>query len=444
MRKTVWTGKKKFLTVVCAVVAVALIAGIVITCVSYADFKRKDDFCGNPSLSAVGIDAPMYFDSLSGAPTEGEMQRLKAYARSMEKPVNNYTPARNGLVYGKLGTAFEGLLFLYDATGDTELLDILIDWTDRIINGRNDMPAGDRRVIWDGTISPVYPNEEDPFKVPDSEQGEIAGKIFRVASLIYKRAELHAQAVPVGDGFNNGATYKERADTFITRAGETLFRYIIPTFIGSDFSIRYPFDDRFYDTRHYGNINLDNRMRIMMTNRQFMIAYATQYGAEVYAEIGETERATLCKKITQKSLESFEKSIKVQCVWSKKVADWYYWPTNKNAKERVNNFLEDTGHAAFDVLGYYRILRSGDYTARADMTGYVANTISYRLNSGDGTFAQNVRGKKGTETSLRPQFLLMAVYEPRIMRLVTTGYLRSATEDVGMFATLLYVRGMQP
>jgi len=395
------------------------------------DYPVKFDRLDFTAEIAEGL---MVFDSLNGMLTKDELARLKAHAKGLANPVNNFTPGRNSYVYGTLGNAFEALLRLYEVTRDQEILDILVNWTDHIIHSRNDMPGGEQRVIWNDTIAPVWPNEADIYKVPDSEQGEIIGKLYQVALFIYQ-SDLDQ-------------TYIKKANAFVARAEESLKEYLIPTFIHEETNtIRYPMDPRFYDDRNPGNMNSSDMGRVMMTNRQFMVAYAFQYAAEVYDYLGDEEFSAFCADVTQKSLDSFENSLIVNKAYavarffrkSKRIsfAEWNYWPVK-------DSWVEDYGHGAFDMLAYYRILNSGRYTSAGKSVELVCNMIVHRLHRGNGTFASDVRGRKiladPPTTQIRQNYLLMAVHDPAIMKLITKPYVMSALRNVSDYGTVLYLK----
>ena len=374
----------------------------------------------------------MVFDSLDGNLTQNELARIKAYMREhIPDPVNNFTPGRNSYVYGALGNAFEALARLYEVTRDKEILDILTNWTDHIIYSRNDMPGGEQRVIWTGTVAPVWPNEADLLKVPDSEQGEIIGKLYQVALFIYEAPELDQ-------------AYIEKADAYVMYAEESLKEYLIPTFIHKETNtIRYPADPRFYDDRNPGNLNPSDMGRIMMTNRQFMVAHAFQYAAEVYDHLGDKEFSAFCADVTQKSLDSFESSLIVRrggSIFSRvDFAEWNYWPV-------ADSYVEDYGHGAFDMLAYFRILGSGRYVSSGNSVELVCNMIVHKLHRGNGTFASDVRGRKiladPPTTQIRQNYLLMAVHDPAIMVLITKPYILSALRDVSEYGTVLYLKAV--
>jgi hypothetical protein len=437
---------------------VGILLGIVISGTgSTAALAGCKHSAGELNLTEIYAEIPepleglMAFDSLDGPLTKNELERIKAYAREhIPDPVNNFTPSRNNYVYGAVGNAFETLARLYTVTKDKEILDILIRWTDCIIYSRNDLPGGEGRAIWNGEVAPVWPNEDNLYKVPDSEQGEIIGKIYNAALFIYQAPELHGQAVG-NDPFGYGDTYAERADTYALRAEEALKGYLIPTFIHRETNeIRYPADPRFYDERTPGNMNLSDMGRVMMTNRQFMVAHAFQYAAEVYEYLGDTEFSAFCAAVTQKSLDSFENSIVIRrhyrCIFSWLtelfcksgriyVARWNYWPEK-------DSYVEDVGHGAFDMLAYFRILNFDRYHSLDNSIELVCKTILHKLHLGNGTFAANVAGEKGSppEKQVRQNYLLMAVHDPEIMTLITEPYIISALRDVSNYGTALYLK----
>lgn len=394
---------------------------------------------------APNLGNAMIFDSVDGPLTSNEMDQIKAYAKEkIPNPQNNYTPGRNDYAYGTTGAAFDALTALYAATGDVELLDILINWADYMINSRNDMPGGEQRVYWDDQVFPVWPNEPpDVAKTPDSEQGDIVGKLYYLCLLIYKTPNLQDKEVPFGDTFGYGKTYAERAQTYIDRCDETMDEYIIPYFLNQEtLQICYPTDQKFWtfaDSSTYGgSSSTENVGRLMISNRQFMVAHAFQRSAELNEFLGNTEKAELYHTITQKSLESFENSL-IPATGREDMPTviYNYWPTD-------DDHIEDLGHASFDMIGYWRMLKSGRYTSQGNNVELVCNNILYLISAGDGTFAENVQGDMpdSPTTSLQSKFMFMAEFDPDIMTLITPSYISNARTKVDAYGTILYLKAM--
>ncbi len=392
---------------------------------------------------APNLGNAMIFDSVDGPLTANELVQIKAYAKEkIPNPQNNYTPGRNDFCYGTTGAAFDALTALYAATGDVEILDILINWADYMINSRNDMPGGEKRVYWDDQVFPVWPNEPpDIAKAPDSEQGDIVGKLYYLCLLIYKTPNLQEQEVPIGDTFGYGKTYAERAETYISRCDETMDEYIIPYFLNEEtLQICYPTDVKFWtfaDSSTYGgSSSTANAGRLMISNRQFMVAHAFQRSAELNEFLGNTEKAELYHTVTQKSLESFENSfIPATGRDNMPTVIYNYWPTD-------DNHIEDLGHASFDMIGYWRMLKSGRYTSQGNNVELICNNILYLISAGDGTFAENVRGDmpETPTTSLQSKFMFMAEFDPEIINLITPSYISNARTKVDAYGTILYLK----
>jgi hypothetical protein len=187
--------------------------------------------------------------------------------------------------------------------------------------------------------------------------------------------------------------------------------------------------------------------RVMMTNRQFMVAHAFMCAAEVYDHLGDAEFASFCADVTQKSLDSFENSIvkrNAGSVWSWLfpkhriyAAEWNYWP------EKDGN-IEDAGHGAFDMLSYFRILKNERYNSKENTAEAVCNMILYKLHIGNGNFASSVDGSIGDSpaTQIRENYLLIAAHNPEIMNLITEDYVASSFKNASKFGTILYLKGL--
>ena len=80
------------------------------------------------------------------------------------------------MVYGGGGVAVEALGLMVEITGDRELLDRMLTFTDAMLAARNDPKTG--AIIWTGARDLVWPNQESQNGKPlysSTENGDVAG-----------------------------------------------------------------------------------------------------------------------------------------------------------------------------------------------------------------------------------------------------------------------------
>jgi len=326
--------------------------------------NSDNEICANTEekpLPGLPLRPRLKLDSFDGGMlTQNELRLLKDYAKSMAPPLNNYSRIgseerhRNEFIYGEIGNIFTNLAYIYETTEDIEILNILITWVGYIMYGRNDFPSGDGRTNPNPYITawkydsppPVWPNEPavsmqcatgDDYppnadKIIDCEQGDIFGKFYHVALLIFRNEALHNQIIPqeivpqyyshrfinsdicdkvfddimddllktkFPDAFGEigyGKTYLDRALALIKFADQTMDVHTAPMFINlrDCNNPNMPFLATSYPSAEHpfweatGTVSIPwGADRTMPSNRGFMTLTGFQYGAEAHAWIAE-------------------------------------------------------------------------------------------------------------------------------------------------------------
>ena len=95
-------------------------------------------------LTVHDVDS-MIVEKLDGPVTANEMKAFKDFIKNIPLPKNNI---RNEMVYGRSGTATNGMGLMYEVSGDIEILDRMIVFADHMLHERNDPKTG--RVLWTG------------------------------------------------------------------------------------------------------------------------------------------------------------------------------------------------------------------------------------------------------------------------------------------------------
>jgi len=106
----------------------------------------------------------------------------------------------------------------------------------------------------------------------------------------------------------------------------------------------------------------------------------------------------------------------------------------------MSHSIEDTGHAAFDMWGLWLAYSSGRYAIPDDNMTLFANTTMYRINRGDGTFAQRTDGGGGTQTNLQPPFLNLAKFVTDLYGVIATADRPNARNTAIYEAGILWVK----
>src|ERR1700722_2441884 len=182
-------------------------------------------------------------DSLTG---EVDQNEVDTYISFMNNPANaNAVLPTNALgdnlAFGTPGTNLEGLNYMYRIAGDLglaneqmQLLNQAIIWSERFILLRNDQAMGPHQVMWTGNVDPVwitYATTSTEAGYAGSENGDTAGHILYTALNILQTPSIWNQTVPDGNPNGFGATYLQRAQTYISMMEYTTQNYFTRYFI---------------------------------------------------------------------------------------------------------------------------------------------------------------------------------------------------------------------
>jgi len=303
-------------------------------------------------------------ESLEGPITTAEVMAFKNHMRSVPVPKDNLG---NAMVYGVGGTSVESLGRLYELSGDRELLDLLLTFTDAMLAARNDPETG--QVIWTGQRELVWPNSPPQEGKPvyaGTETGDVVGHIASAARLILEGGAWTAEAVPDGDPFGFGASYRERALQYVRELDRTMDTFVLKWFVRPD-SHRYfsPDEPAFDEASRPGSRN-----RPVPWNQQMMLNNGFQRLAECHALLGDdAERVNRYDAIVQTSVAWFFEMAKRISVDGHECYRWTYAP------EDPMRHFEDSAHGGCDVGGLYRAYLSGRYGITADQMRPFANTV---------------------------------------------------------------------
>ncbi len=182
----------------------------------------------------------MIVESLTGPVTQNEINAFKAHILTVDAPPGN----GNVWVFGNGGKSIEACGLMYEVTHDRDILNRMIYYCDEMLSRRNDLwPAekGGRRLVWTGMVEPVWPSSNPDVSPAGAgvEQGDEIAHMAYCAKLILQNPALWTAKVTIGDAYQFGATYKERALKYIKEGDYVIDSWIMPHFI------------RFNESNHY-------------------------------------------------------------------------------------------------------------------------------------------------------------------------------------------------
>jgi hypothetical protein len=333
-------------------------------------------------------------DNLGGPITANEVDNFLATVNTLTPPTNNY-----GNAMSTHGTPPQGIRRLYEATGRVELLDQYLRFCDVALAHRNDLPAGEGRVMWEGTVAPVWPSHGPGETFPGyvgCESGQVAGNIAYAAYLILQRPALWNLPVPDGNPRGFGVTYRERALTYLTRVDETLNTFFTSWFFDPlTLRVRKPQDPRW--ATNAGNESCT------AWNRQWLFVMPYLYSARCHDLLADNPSyLSNYKQIVNQFATWFVSTGTYYEFGGHSVVKWYY-------EVPPDTHIENQGHAQHDVIGLFECYDSGYTTVTPAQMKVFADTARYVVNLGaTNAWATNVDGSGPVLSSLKSDFLFLA------------------------------------
>ncbi len=351
------------------------------------------------ALSATLANAAnMTVQSLSGPVTASEISSYKTFMQGRTPPTANTYD--NNMADGTAGLDCESLGLMYEVSHDSQLLDKMIQFADAFLSLRNDFT--DRRVMWDGTVAPVWLTKASTSTeagYAGCENNDIAGHIAYCAKLILQTPSLWNASVSVGDPHGYGATYLQRAQTYLTQMELTQSAYMVPHFINSTtHRITAPTNSAW--TTFGESVNA--------WNRQFMFMNGFQRLSECHALLGDNPaKVTLYDAIVQTSVSWFQSEWQNTTTNGQACYIWQYAPGHSGGNEELNL------HAAYDLWGLNRAYAAGKYGLTQNLMRPFAETLRYIIYQGTNTFAEWVNGDtSSTRNYIYPEWMGIAAYDP--------------------------------
>jgi hypothetical protein len=391
-------------------------------------------------LGSSIMHAQMNVGSLDGPVTKAETDSLLASITAMQPALSN---EKNAWSYGTSGQAVRALGLIYQINPDSRFVDQMIRFCDAQLAARNDLapaPIG-QQMIWTGRIDPAWPN--DLSKSPLStggEQGDLIGNLGNCAVTILNTHSLWNKPVPIGDPHHFGATYLDRAKTYVRQADFAVDHHILNGLL-----------DLLRSNHQYFAANSPYKGGTPVPwNQVMMFNYGFQTLASAHTLLhDDPARAARYHRIVADNITWFFTE-GVQTVTSRQGRPAYNWGYALPGKGG-----EDSVHARMDVAGLYLSYLDRSYPVTREQMTRLANTFTDIITLAPGSYAGRVDGTSGpghaaATTTVKNGFLLLAEFHPEHYReivghAVTEGATPASTEggttgDIDLFARFLWAK----
>jgi len=343
--------------------------------------------CGGFFLHAASPAEPtktLLFEKPSGQVTPHEVQAFKDFMAEATFPKDN---THNAMVYGSGGAYVEALGLMYEITADPEILNRMITFTDDMLAARNNPKNG--RVMWTGERDLVWPNKaaDSPDATDSStENGDVVGHIAYAAKLILKNKNLWAKKI--GEDPNGfGATYLDRAKTYVQELDKTMDTYIVKWLVDPETHLYH-----FPTSKLYDKDSVKSPWgKPVPWNQQAMLNNAFLRLAECHELLNDSpQRVKAYDVVVKTSVDSFLSRVKHVTIAEHACYQWSY-----SSDDPTLHYPEDAAHGGYDIIGMYRAYLSGRYGVTADQMIPFANTVTYIMAQPGDKFAGRTNGELG-------------------------------------------------
>ena len=326
--------------------------------------------------------AGMTLQSLYGAVTATETASFKTFMAGETPPAGQTYD--NTIADGTAGMEAEALGLMYEVTNDSAGLSQMIQYADRFLALRNDTNTG--TVMWDGKREPVWltkpPTNSDGSVNSQAgyagcENNDIVGHIAYCAKLILESPWLWNATVPGGDPDTNGATYIQRAETYITQMDRVQDAYMLKWFINTnDYQITAPTNAAW----------TAEGQSVTAYNRQMMFLNGFQRLSECHQLLGDSPaRVAEYDAIVIAAMNGFIASLQPYATNGISVYNWTYAPGSGGSED-------NTLHSTYDLWGVTRAWASGRYGLSHATLVPFANTLQYVMNVSTNHISYYVNG----------------------------------------------------
>lgn len=345
--------------------------------------------CAAIAVTALSTPAPaqttMTISSFDGPVTSDEVNSFVSYMTAQTPAANNIG---NQWAQGASGEDVQAMALVYEITQNTAILNQMIRFCDALLSERNDLapaPTG-QYVIWTGHIDPVWPNTTTAPIGTGGEQGDPVGHLANCARLILETPSLWNTTVPIGDPDGYGATYLDRAKTYVQQADVSVSGHILK------YELDLSNDDHYY----FAAGDPYKGGQPVPWNQVMMFNYAFRNLAVDHEILGDNPTlAAQYHQMVQDNINWFFNSVTSYTDSDGNTAySWdYALPTSGSGD------IEDNNHGSLDINGLYRAYISGRYGITPAMMTPFGNTFVDVMTLGQGDYAGRVDGTTGSGNS---------------------------------------------
>jgi hypothetical protein len=386
----------------------------------------------------------MSVDSLDGPVTTNEINSFVSYIQTINPVVwPNTGSMENQYAQGTSGEQIKAMGLMFEISGNTTILNRMIYFCDTLLSQRNDLLASPngQRVYWNGKVSPAWPGQAlgtTPV-YSTSASGDCVGHLANCAQLILRTPSIWNTTVPDGNPFGYGATYLDRAKTYVAQSDYTFNNCFFPDMLtltnsGLTNIYCYPAGYPYQPGNQYP------------WNQAMMMSYPLQYMAIAHQLLGDNPAlVTKYDNLVQTNVTRIFTDTTTRIVYTDSAGNTAYnWSYNPSA-----NSGEDSNHGSLDVAGFYRAFVTNRYGITASQMTPFANMIvdvftgtigSYyhgRVDGTDGT------GHAASTTYLRSGYFFTAEFRPTEYYHMVQGLHITApgtTTSMDAFSRLMWIK----
>lgn len=364
------------------------------------------------TLISTNCWAQFIIESLDGPPTAKEIKSVDDFFKA-NPPVPSGTNQGNNFAYGSAAGAVTQMRTMYTLTGDTFYLDKAIQFADFFLANRNDPTTG--RIIWTGKREPCWPNKD--VTAPDAaycgaENGLVINQIVSVAKIIAQDPSLWNRAVGIGDVNGFGATYLQRAQTYIREGNRTLDDFLLPHWLQPNNRLVIPTDPGF---AALGASYTKDQGHALPWNQQSMIVSALSTISECDALLGtDATRVANNDTVVKAAIDWYVGELQTNQYTANgfTVYKWGYSPGDLK-------HIENLAHASSDINMLNMAFQRGTFGVTESSMVAMADTFLQVIAKPDGTFADFVDGK-GTRTSVSTSWVNYEDFRTGIYKTIIT------------------------
>jgi autotransporter-associated beta strand protein len=393
-----------------------------------------------PLASINALAASLAIDSLSGPVTPNEINSFVTYMQGQSPPPTPWGPltgtGHNDWADGYGGRDLEAMGEMYEVSGNTTILNLMISWADDCTSQRNDLMSaanGGQRVMWTGLIDKVWcPNwptdmTDNQYLYCGCETEDTIGHLAFCAKVILQNPSLWNTTVPDGNPYGYGVTYFQRATNYLAKCDDANNEYFLKWFVQPGTSLIVPPTNATWTALNEN---------VTANNRQMMFTSGFQRLAEAHEILGDNpglmaQYDAIVKAATTQCLNGMI-TFDPYTVSGQPVYNWGYYPTSTSGTEATEI------HAEYDLIGLWRAFNRSTYGFTLSPLVPFANTMVKVIYLGTNTFALNVDGSGGVQSPIYSGWLLPADWNPSVFTVVagaayTNGtYTGSADIDAGI------------